>query len=88
MKGVSSCTPSSATFLSLSDLTELAGAYAIDIRSLEVECSLLRHTTKPDITTLASFGSYLLSRLPAYSILCEIVCLLLPVQRVSDLFLQ
>lgn len=76
MKGVSSCTPSSATFLCLSDLTEFARAYAIDIRSFEIECSLLRQTlstTKPDITTLASFGSYILSRLPAYSILYEIV---------------
>ena len=42
MKGVSSCSPSSSTFLSLHELEEFAEAYNVDTASLEVECSLVK----------------------------------------------
>lgn len=76
MKGVSSCTPSSSIFLSLNELTAFADAYGIETGTLQVECSLLKlqisHTNQ-EVTSLADFGCYLLSHLPAYRTVCDLV---------------
>ena len=42
MNGISSCTPASATFLSLPELTSFAGEYDIEVQSLAAECSLIK----------------------------------------------
>ena len=42
MNGISSCTPGSTMFLSITDLKAFANEYAIDVRSLDVECSLIK----------------------------------------------
>ena len=45
---------------------------------MEVECSLLKHqfchsTTRQEISSLADFGGYLISRLPAHHTVCDLV---------------
>ena len=78
MKGVSSCTPSSSLFPSLKELTDFAEIYGIQTATLEVECTLLKHqichsNTRQKISSLADFGGYLLSLLPAHRTVCDLV---------------
>uniref|UniRef100_A0A1X7VG33 HAT C-terminal dimerisation domain-containing protein n=1 Tax=Amphimedon queenslandica TaxID=400682 RepID=A0A1X7VG33_AMPQE len=72
MNGILSCTPASATFLSLPDHTSIAGQYDIEIQSLATECSLVKTAITqgdPKVKPLKAFGQYLLSSQPAYSTL-------------------
>lgn len=86
MNGISSCTPASATSLSLPDLTSFAGEYDIEVQSLATECSLIKIAiTKCDtkIKTLAAFGQYLLSCQPVYSTLWNLVQIALTIAVTS-----
>lgn len=86
MKGVSSCSPSSSTILSLHELEEFAEAYNIDTASLEVECSLVKRAlslSSSEISSLAEFGYYLFSRQPSYETLRELVQIALTIAVTS-----
>ena len=69
INGISSCTPGSTMFLSITDLKAFDNEYAIDVRSLNVQCSLIKvvmtHCEK-EISSLAAFGQYLLKCQTAY----------------------
>lgn len=86
MKGVSSCSPSSSTFLSLHELEEFAEAYNVDNASLEVECSLVKRALSLfscEVSSLAEFGYYLFSRQPSYETLRELVQIALTIAVTS-----
>ena len=86
MKGASACTPSSSIFLSLCELNEFAEAYGIEISPLNVECQLLKvhiSQTNPEISSLASFGCYLLSHYPAYQTVFKLVQIALTIAVTS-----
>ena len=83
MKGVSSCSPSSSTFLSLHELEEFAEAYNVDNASLEVECSLVKRALSLSSCEISSFGYYLFSRQPSYETLRELVQIALTIAVTS-----
>ena len=86
MNGVSSCSPSSSTFLSLYELEEFAEAYNVDTASLEVECSLVKRAlflSSCEISSLAEFVYYLFSRQPSYETLRELVQIALTIAVTS-----
>ena len=85
MNGISSCTLGSTMFLSITDLKAFDNEYAIDVRSLDVEYSLIKvamtHCEK-EISSLAAFGQYLKFQ-PAYSTHRKLVQIALTIAVIS-----
>ena len=86
INGISSCTPGSTMFLSITDLKAFDNEYAIDVRSLDVECSLIKvamtHCEK-EISSLEAFGQYLLKCQPAYLAPWKLVQIALTIAVIS-----
>uniref|UniRef100_A0A1X7VH30 HAT C-terminal dimerisation domain-containing protein n=1 Tax=Amphimedon queenslandica TaxID=400682 RepID=A0A1X7VH30_AMPQE len=86
MNGISCCTPASATFLSLPDLTSFTGKYDIKIQLLATKCSLVKTAITQCIKegkTLAALGQCLLSSQPAYATVWNLVQIALTIAMTS-----
>ncbi len=84
LKGVSSCSPSSSTFLSFQEMKPFCLMYGIDVSTLEVEVGLLSRVDElGNLANTADFGCYLHSCLPAYHTIYQAVQIALTIAVTS-----